>query len=318
MKERNWMHFRELAEGTREVLYHIIVIALSAWAALSLPHAADVAVRTFTTYWAVIERDKVALVAIEITVAVLLMTGLNYLRRSIRNKQLAEVAARAGLTNVFSTTEVLARRRVRTLKMSHSRAKNIMIIGSTGYNTFVDPRGDLHTVVWKCLEAKIMLLNPYSEAARARVNAMLDPAVTHESISLQVWRSIELCKQLKAGQKSVRLKLYSDPPHVKLAILGDSIWLQHYHTGLDVHTMPEYLFRQNHNDYGLYTLFYQYFTKRWENPEIPEYDLETDELVCRGNNGHEIRREKFPRRSSDSSEIISAYMELRDMGLQDR
>lgn len=318
MKEQVWIRIRELCKGAGEVMYHIFVVALSAWAALSLPHAAGIAAQTFATYWLVVERDKVALVAIEITVAILLMIGLNYLRRSIRDKKLAEVAMRAGLTHVFSPKSPLARRTIRNLKTHQGRAKHIMILGSTGYNTFVDPSGDLHTVIWKCLEAKVMLLNPYSEAARARVNAILVPNVTHASVTEQVRRSIELCKQLKAGQKSVRLKLYSDPPHVKLAILGNAIWLQHYHTGLDVHTMPEYLFQLNHHDYGLYTLFYQYFTKRWESPEIPEYDLETDELVYRGSNGSEIRRELFPMKADMPQTTFSAATTFRDMGLQDR
>lgn len=163
-----------------------------------------------------------------------------------------------------------------------------------------------------------MLLNPYAEAARTRAKALLDSAVTPEALGEQVEKSIELCKRLKAGQKSVRLKLYSDPPHVKLAILGDSIWLQHYHTGLDVHMMPEYVFEQNHNDYGLYTLFYQYFTSRWESSEIPEYDLETDELVYREPNGNEMRREKFPRRPCSSLLNFCPAIPLEDMSLQDR
>jgi hypothetical protein len=82
--------------------------------------------------------------------------------------------------------------------------------------------------------------------------------------------------------------------------------------------MPEYYFRQNHNHYGLYTLFYQYFTKRWETPEIPEYDLDTDELVWRGSNGSEVRREEFPRRTGDSTRTLSGISNLWDMGLQDR
>lgn len=318
MKEQIWMQIRELSKAAGEVMYHISVVALSAWVALSLPRAADVAAQAFASYWPVVERDKVALVAIELTIAVLLMICLNYLRRSMRDKKLAEVARRAGLTNVFSPTSPLARRTIRQLKTHQGRAKHIMILGSTGYNTFVDPSGDLHTVIWKCLEANVMLLNPFSEAARARVNAILDPEVTHESLAEQVRRSIELCKQLKAGQKSVRLKLYSDPPHVKLAILGNAIWLQHYHTGLDVHTMSEYLFRQNQNDYGLYTLFYQYFTKRWESPEIPEYDLETDELVYRGSNGNELKRELFPMTDGMSPTAFAAATTFHDMGLQDR
>jgi hypothetical protein len=104
---------------------------------------------------------------------------------------------------------------------------------------------------------------------------------------------------------------------VKLAILGNAIWLQHYHTGLGVHSMPEYLFRQNQNDYGLYTLFYHYFTKRWESPEIPEYDLETDELVYRGSNGNERRRELFPMKAGIPP-AFPAATPFRDMGLQDR
>jgi hypothetical protein len=317
MRELVWIQIRELFKGAGEILYHIIVVALSACVALSLPHAADVAARAFASYWPTLERDKIALVAIEIAIAVLLMICLNYFRRSIRDTKLAEVARHAGLTNMFTARSTLARRTIRQLKTNQGRAKHIMILGSTGYNTFVEPSGDLHKVIWKCLEAKVMLLNPCSEAARARMNAILDPKVTHESLTEQVRRSIELCKQLKAGQKSVRLKLYSDPPHVKLAILGNAIWLQHYHTGLGVHSMPEYLFRQNQNDYGLYTLFYHYFTKRWESPEIPEYDLETDELVYRGSNGNERRRELFPMKAGIPP-AFPAATPFRDMGLQDR
>jgi hypothetical protein len=318
MRKHFLIQIRELLHGAREVTYHVIVVALSASVALSLPRAAEIASRNFATYWPLVERNKVALVAIEITVAVMLMICLNYLRRSIRNQRLAEVAMHAGLMNAFSTRSPLALRKTRTLKAQQGRAKHIMILGSTGYNTFVDPNGDLHAVLWKCLEAKVMLLNPWSESARARVNAVLDPNMTHESLVEEIGRSIELCKQLRAGQKSIRLKLYADPPHVKLTILGHAIWLQHYHTGLDIHSMPEYLFLQNHNDYGLYTLFYQYFTKRWDSPDIPEYDLGTDELVYRGSNGAEIRREAFPMTMTQSPATLSATPYLGDMGLQDR
>lgn len=309
---------RELLQGTAEVLYHLVVVALSAGVALSLPHVANFVAQTFLIHWSAIESDNVTLVTVEIAVAVLLIACINYLRRSIKDRKFTKMAAHAGLTNVFPTRGTLARRKISKLKTQQGRAKSLMVIGSTGYNTFVDPKGDLHAVIWKCLEAKIMLLNPYSEAARARARAILGSNITPEALVEQVERSIELCKQLKAGQKSVRLKLYSDPPHVKLAILGDTIWLQHYHTGLDVRMMPEYVFRQTHNDYGLYTLFYQYFTKGWESSEIPEYDLETDELVYRGNYGNEIRREKFPKRTSNSPTTFSSAILWGDMGLQDR
>jgi len=57
--------------------------------------------------------------------------------------------------------------------------------------------------------------------------------------------------------------------------------------------MPECVFKHTRDDLGLYAMFYQYFIKRWESPEIPEYDFETDELVYRGSNGNIARRERF-------------------------
>ena len=66
--------------------------------------------------------------------------------------------------------------------------------------------------------------------------------------------------------------------------------MQHYHTDLDIQEMPEYVLRHNSKDHGLYTLCYQYFVQRWERTEIPEYDLDTDELVYRDRNGCEVKK----------------------------
>lgn len=168
-----------------------------------------------------------------------------------------------------------------------------MIMGSSGYSTFVNQVGDLASVLDKCLGAKILLVNPYSQEASTRIQAIAHPEYTLAAFREEVRQSIELLKRLKAMGKAVKLKLYADPPLVKMVILGDYLWLQHYHADLDVRTMPEYVLRHNHKDHGLYTLYAHYFEQRWESAEIPEYDLETDELVYRGRNGGEIRRERF-------------------------
>ncbi|MEE8492499.1 MAG: hypothetical protein V3S25_00525 [Nitrospirales bacterium] len=168
-----------------------------------------------------------------------------------------------------------------------------MVMGSSGYGTFVDQVGDLSTVLEKCLGAKIMLVNPYSQEASRRIRAIGHPDFTLENFREEVRQSITLIKRLKAIGKAVKLKLYSDPPLIKLVILGDYLWLQHYHTDLDVQSMPEYVLRHNMKGHGLYTLYYQYFIQRWESHEVPEYDLETDELVYRGTNGSEVRRLRF-------------------------
>lgn len=146
----------------------------------------------------------------------------------------------------------------------------------------MNPSGDLYHVLQNCLEVKIMLLNPDTEAVWARSRTLLLPDVTIETLREQVKQSIRFLKRLKAAQKPISLKLYSDPPLVKLSILGDYIWLQHYHPEFDVQRMPQQVFKHNQNDCGRYTLFYQYFMKRWESPEIAEYNLERDTPVFRG------------------------------------
>jgi len=280
---------RNFMRGTAWSLYHIVVVALSAGIALSLPTIA----RSFLTYWSRVENDKVYLVAVELTAAIFLIVSFNYLHRSLRDRTLAKMATGAGLTAFSPWRKLSAQRRIRKLKEKQGRGRTIVVIGSTGYGTFVDQDGDLYTVLEQCMGAHILLVNPYGQEATSRIDAILHPHFTLEKFRKEVRESIALLKRLKATGKAVKLKLYSDPPLVKLAILGDYLWLKHYHTDLDVQTMPEYMFQHNLNDHGLYNLFYQYFIQRWDNLEIPEYDFETDELVYRGHNGNEVIRERF-------------------------
>jgi hypothetical protein len=269
------------------------VVTLSAGIALSLPYVASLFAQNFLDYWNRIQNDKSVLIAIEIAVALLLILTFSYVGRAIRDRKLAEMATGAGLVRFFPVRGRLTQRRIRKLKEKQGIARNVMVLGSTGFRTFVDPAGDLHAVFHNCLEAKVMLVNPLSEAAKARASAVQHPPAQAESMTEQVRQSIHFLKSLKRSKKNVKLKLYSDIPHIKLAILGDYIWMQHYHAALDVQTMPQYLLKHSQKNHGLYTVFYQYFVEKWESPEIPEYDLETDELIYQRRNGSDVRREKF-------------------------
>lgn len=172
-------------------------------------------------------------------------------------------------------------------------AREIMIIGSTGYRSFVEPEGDLHESVQTCREAKIMLLDPLKHGAIVRARSIPDPEITPEVIREQIIKSIDYLKGLRAAQKNVRLKLYPDMPLLKMAILGDYAFIRHYHTGMNVRHMPEFAFKNDQNHGGLYLPMYRYFLSRWQDPDIPEYDLDTDELVYRDHMGHELMRESF-------------------------
>lgn len=289
-------YLRDIVKGPAHILYHVALIVVSAALALSLPYTAEYLANKFLVYWVLIGNEKIFLVGVELAVAVLLILLFNYAGRSFKDRRFARMARQAGLVSVSPARGALARWKSRLLKENQGAGREVMIIGSTGYRTFADARGDFHKVMRTCREAKVMLLNPFGEGARIRARSILDPDITPEHFREQIRRSISFLKELKAVQRSVRIKLYDEVPLLKMAISGDYLWLKHYHAGLDVQGMPEFVFRHSRNPGSLYMPLYEYFLKLWNTPGIPEYDLETDELVYRDSAGNEERREPFPDR----------------------
>ena len=274
------------------IAYHIAVVVLSAAFAFTLPDTIRYISTTILASWSFIENQELILISTEIAVAVLLIIGVNALVRSWKNRARSRMAQIAGMHDVATPPGFLARRRIKRLKNDQGSGRNIMVISSTGYRTFADPASDLHQVLRNCREAKIMLLNPLKEGVAARAKSLADPGITPESFREQIIQSIDFLKGLKGIQKNIRLKLYRDVPLLKLAILGDYLCLQHYPAGQNVQTMPEYIFKHD-GKANLFSLFYQYFVTRWFDVRIPEYDLETDELVYRDRAGQGVKREYF-------------------------
>ena len=289
MFEKFALNVRDSLKAATGVGFHVAIIVLSATIAFSLPWAAG----SLLKKWSVIANGKISLLSLEIGVAVFLIILFNFFRQSYHDRQLARMAAWAGLVSFFATRGGNAREKIRKLKEKHGRGRIVKILGSSGYATFVDQVGDLSDLLGNCLGAKILLMNPFSSEASKRVQAVADPNLTLERFRDEVMQSIQLLKRLKAMGKNVKLKLYSEPPLIKLVILGDYLWLQHYHADLDVQMMPEFVFQHQPHHHGLYTVFFQYFNQKWESHEIPDYDLDTDELVYRGVNGREIERVPF-------------------------
>ncbi len=275
------------------IAYHIIVVLLSAAIALSMPLMASALAKNLLTYWVIIENEKIFLVSLEIGTAAALIILFSYLRRGWEARKLARLATSAGLVLATPFKGRRARQQLKRLKSSQGLAQDVMILGSTGLRTFAEPEGELHQAVRDCQEAKIMLLDPCGEGAIVRAKSIPEREITPEVIQEQIVRSIDFLKELKAAQKNIRLKLYPDAPLLKLAILGDYAFLRHYQPGRNIRDMLEYTFKNDCANGGLYLPLYRYFQSRWHDPDIPEYDLDTDELVYWDKAGREARREKF-------------------------
>ena len=280
---RNWAH----------IFYHVVVVTLSAATALSLPIIVSFIARDILVYWSFVGNEKTFLISLEVVLAIFLIFFTNYITQTWKDRKLSNIAKAAGLIFSTPTRGFFAWKRFKNLKEREGFTRDVLIIGSTGFRTFVNPEGDLHNVIKNCREAKIMLLHPYSQGAKVRAKSICNPDITPENFGEQIKKSIAFLKELKAVQKNIKLKLYSDVPLFKLTIIGDYIWIKHYPPGVDVQMIPEYGFKHNQNPGGLYIPFYQYFLRRWDNPDIPEYELENDELIYRDSGGNIIKREKF-------------------------
>lgn len=279
----------DILNNSGRIFYHVVIAALSAVIALSLPAIVAFVAKNILVYWAIVSNEKTFVISVEMVFGILLILLFNFISWNLKDRKVSRMAKTAGLIFVSPTKGFFLRKRIKKLKERQGFARDVMFIGSTGFRTFVDPQGDLHQVIQNCREAKIMLLHPYSDGASARAKSILDPDVTSETYVEQVERSIGFLKRLKAIQKNVKLKLYHDTPLLKLAILGDYTWMQHYHVGLNVRSMPEYVFKHDQNTGSLYIPFYQYFLTRWNNPTMVEYDLDTDELITKDSVGNELR-----------------------------
>ncbi len=293
-----------VVKGSKHMLYHLVTLGLSAALVLSLPRVIRFAAEKFPVYWSRIGNDKTFLISVEMILGVVLIFLFNAIRKSWRDRKLSNMARAAGMVLVTPARGFFVRRKIRKLKEKQGIARDVMVISSTGFRTFVDPEGELHQVIQNCRKAKIMLLNPNSEGAMVRAKGIPHPDVTPESLREQIQMSIDFLKALKAAQKNVRLKLYPDPPFLKMTILGDYIWLQHYQPGLDIQGTPKYVFKHDPNLGSLYFPFYQYFLGKWDNPGIPEYDLGTDELIYRDGSGNEVRREKLVHAEGIKNEVL--------------
>ena len=289
----------------KNIIYHVIIYALSAAIALSLPYTGKFIADNYLTYWSLIESQKVFLISVEIAVAVLLIILFNFLGRSWKDRKFSKMAQNdMGLVLVAHTESLRTRKRVKKLKDQQGIAKDVLLIGSTGCNTFVNPDGDLHNVIQNCREAKIILLNPFGEGACARAKCIPDPEVTIEHYKEQIIKSIDFLKIHNSPQKKIRLKLYEETPLFKLAVLGDYVFMKYYHADLNIKEMPEYIFKHSPNHSNLFHPFYQIFLSKWRDSNISEYDFDTDELIQRDISGNEVKRDKFNEMTFNLSCVI--------------
>ncbi len=278
-----------LLPSLRQVISHGVITIFAVAIAFSLPQAARY---ILYEWWPLMEKDANLLLATEIGLASVLVLLLNFVKIVWDNRQIVAMAKLSALAYARNDRRGwLSRRRERALVGRLSAARDAYILTLTGFDTFVEDRSLLRQALQSAYEIRVMLVNPAGEGLRRRVDS-LAPNVTLLSFRKEIEASIAYLADLRKAGKKITLKFYEQEPFWKVIVLGDHVWVQHFHTGFEVKRQPEYVFSlQHHNPReGLYVPFYMHFLDLWSQSCHPEYDFDANELVYRDETGRECGR----------------------------
>ena len=161
-----------------------------------------------------------------------------------------------------------------------STARDIFILGATGYNTFARSDAESKAMLREQLERmtgeiKIMLLHPKAQQAEIRAISLGEPIERYQQ---DILTSIDFLRQLKNKGQNISLKVYVQRPIWKMILLDDFLWLQYYHPNSHVEQMPVYgIYRkQQIGEYSLFGPLYEVFQKKWNSDNNPTVDLSSD------------------------------------------
>lgn len=269
------------------ILTHGVITLLAVLIAFSLPPMAQY---ILYQWWPKVETDPNLLLATEIALASILVLLFNGAQFAWNNRKWVRTAKLAAL--VYARPAGNARRwRERALVKRLPAARDAFVLTLTGYDTFIDKRSLLREVLEKAYEIRVMLLNPLGEGLRRRVEA-LPSDITALSYHGEIEASITYLADLRKRGKTVTLKFYDHEPFWKVIVLGEHVWVQHCHSGVEVKQQPEYVFALEHRNPrgGLFVPFYMHVLNQWGERHHPEYDFDSGELVYRDAAGKETRR----------------------------
>ncbi len=277
------------ASALRHGITHIAITALAIGIALSLPHAA-----TYVLYdwWPKVQTSSGLLFATEAGFSATLILLFNLMAVMWGNRQVMAAARQASLVYAWDADAKRSRRRTRSLVRHSSLPRDVFVLTLTGYNTFVDRSSLFSEVIHTAYEIRVMVLNPWGKAAARRMEAISEEGADLESMRAEIADTVAALTSLHRMGKKVALKFYDDEPAWKVIVVGDHVWVQHCHHGVEMKRQPEYVFslRPELPRQGFFVPFYTYFLDSWNKLQHADFDFSTQEMIWRDGLGKELRR----------------------------
>ncbi|MBS0337269.1 MAG: hypothetical protein JSS40_10750 [Proteobacteria bacterium] len=278
-----------LLASLRQILSHGAITLLAVVIAFALPSAARY---ILYDWWPMMEQDPNLLLASEVALASVLVLLFNLAKIAWDGRHKVAMAGLASLVHArHGRRGWIARWRERALVRRLPAARDAYILTATGYDTLVEPGSAVRGMLEKAYDIRVMMVNPIGSGMRRRVDSLSED-VTLLSFHSEIEASIAFLSALRKVGKKVALKFYDEEPFWKLVVLGDHVWVQHCHSGVEVRQQPEYVFALNHQNprLGFFVPFYMHFLNLWNDARHPEYDFDSNELIHRDSTGNEQSR----------------------------
>jgi hypothetical protein len=288
--------------GLRQAALHGAITLLALGIAFALPAIAQ---HALYQWWPIVASNANLLLALEITLAALLVLLFNSWRAAVANREKRKVAETASLVYARHRASWLTRLRERSLIRKLPAARDAFILTLTGHDTFADETSPLREALQPAHNVHVMLLHPAAHGAEMRVSS-LPGEITQQTYAEEVESSIAYLSTLRAQGKKVTLKFYEHEPFWKVVVLGDHLWVQYCQRGFEVKDQPEYVFALNPDNprLGLFVPFYVHFLEQWNDARHPRFDFDTRELVYNDSHGREARRMRFSSGRADTPALL--------------
>lgn len=285
----NGMH-RQKNRGTvisgGDLVVYAALFILSAAIAWFLPTAIN---NAFFRGWPWLLGHPDLLLGLQVGIAAMFMMLFVAIRNSLR---FVDSARLASLVHASRREGAMTPQLLQNLP----RAQQACIMTVTGYDTFGQPHSPFYQVLNDVREIRVLLLNPLSEGARLRADSLSGERDYYGRMLEELHDSIDVLRELRRSGRRVVLKFYDNRPFWKLIIIGGYVWVQYCHDGVEVSSVPEYVFAQpsDGGQRGLYTPFNMLFEEKWSEIPAVDFDFETDELVKYDAAGNVLERAPLP------------------------
>ena len=268
---------------------HSFITCAAVGIAFALPMFAEFILRE---WWPVVDADSKLLLFTKIGLTTVLTLFFSFVIGNWGNPRYITNAKSGRVSHIRCGTEWLRLWRERQIIRKRLVSDDAFVMTLTGFNTFSDANSPFKKILETSREIKIMLLNPTSSSSRR-----IYPSGEHNSPSFykEIATSILYLDKLRKEGKKVFLKFYDHRPFWRVVVLGEQVWVQYYHDDYAIKFTPEYVFALNRLNpkVGLFVPFYMHFLENWDDPQHPEFDFETRELVYRDFAGNEVQRFPF-------------------------